>query len=423
MHRIEFPWSRAVRSALVLVIALAGSGVRAESPGSARSSDEREGPPDLPGRPVLAPAESIGAPARSRETERVRAHLRGALASLHAAPVEGPAGARRRELVAALESYVEVGRFPRNQRSPRRLPRFIDDRGHRCAVAHLMIISGHGALAARIQAAHEYDTIDTIASGPLGPEVAAWATAHGFMLEELAHIQPAYGFEPVERVALTEDALAHFVRQEERGLKLCLRRQLGNRPSELRVSLAVRRAPGVGEPDPNDTEAMRARAVRELTFEGTPALEPRTERCMRERVEYFLRNVALHHRLTERGVRAEVRYEDLNVLSDERARELRAKRAEIRALLRERRAAVERCHPTHTLDRAQPAVLQLYLLRDGRVVLERVDNGPEASCVAAALGLMDRRTPLDRHAEPFEARVRLRRVLPVRRPEIRHEPF
>jgi hypothetical protein len=115
---------------------------------------------------------------------RVREHL-----ALRAPVGVGPlALAQRRGLLDALDSYADRGIFPVNDIVPGRSPVFIDALGNACAVGHLMISSGHGALAERISADMNLAYVHDIAI----PEVAEWATTNGFTIDELAWIQPTY---------------------------------------------------------------------------------------------------------------------------------------------------------------------------------------------------------------------------------------
>jgi hypothetical protein len=115
---------------------------------------------------------------------RVREHL-----ALRTPVGVGPlALAQRRGLLDALDSYADRGIFPVNDLVPGRSPVFIDALGNACAVGHLMISSGHGALAERISAEMNLAYVHDIAL----PEVAVWAATNGFTIDELAWIQPTY---------------------------------------------------------------------------------------------------------------------------------------------------------------------------------------------------------------------------------------
>lgn len=127
----------------------------------------------------------------SSDAARIAEHLHRVLEhlALHAPVGVGPlALAQRRGLLEALDSYADRGIFPVNDSVPGRSPVFIDPLGNACAVGHLMISSGHGALAERISAEMNLAYVHDIAL----PEVAVWAATNGFTIDELAWIQPTY---------------------------------------------------------------------------------------------------------------------------------------------------------------------------------------------------------------------------------------
>lgn len=99
-----------------------------------------------------------------------------------------------------LHAYWQAGRFPLNRPRADRVPRFLDDDeesalddlGPRiCAVGHLLSLDLGLQAAREISEAFEYDYVPDIESDAL----AAWAEQSGLSLEELAMIQPSYGFE------------------------------------------------------------------------------------------------------------------------------------------------------------------------------------------------------------------------------------
>ena len=141
-----------------------------------------------------------GDPERAGEDARITAHLAHVLAELRARPSANP---RREVLLDALAEYIAAGEFPRRTEDPYpgRRPRFIDDRGVHCAVGYLLARSGHGELAAAIDAEQEYAYVSEIHS----PALAAWAREHGFTRDELAMIQPKYRGVPTEE--LTRDQI------------------------------------------------------------------------------------------------------------------------------------------------------------------------------------------------------------------------
>ena len=129
------------------------------------------------------------------ETLRIRTHLAFVLDRLRARdPVEPAAARRRHRALEALERYIARGVFPHRgvDLYPGRRPRFIDDAGVQCAVGFLIAESGEPELTRAINARHEYAFIRDIQE----PALVAWATEHGFTLDELAMIQPEYGGPP-----------------------------------------------------------------------------------------------------------------------------------------------------------------------------------------------------------------------------------
>ncbi|MBL7938878.1 MAG: hypothetical protein JNL43_05915 [Flavobacteriales bacterium] len=125
------------------------------------------------------------------DAERIAEHLRRVQRHLSAhtpAGIGPEARAHRQALLGALEAYADGGRFPINDAVPGRAPVFIDDNGTACAVGHLMIVSGHVDIADHVHRAMNLAYIHDIAL----PEVAQWATDHGFTTNELAWIQPTY---------------------------------------------------------------------------------------------------------------------------------------------------------------------------------------------------------------------------------------
>ncbi len=137
----------------------------------------------------------------TQEAQRIATHLhlvREHLAD-HVPEGLGPAQLEQRmNLLQELERYAEAGRFPRNFVVPKRNPVFIDPFGTPCAVGYLMIASGHAELAQRIDREMELAYVLDMD----WPEIADWASAHGFTAPELAWIQPGYPPEPLPFVPI-----------------------------------------------------------------------------------------------------------------------------------------------------------------------------------------------------------------------------
>ncbi|HVK78830.1 MAG TPA: hypothetical protein VM734_36270 [Kofleriaceae bacterium] len=126
------------------------------------------------------------------EVARIQHHLAGAEAQLRAADVRGLSPdqrARRAALIDELARYRARGRFPRNLDFAARTPYFIDARGVRCAMAHLIETHGGGALVARVAATANNAYVAELAGDP---ELIAWLDANGLTVGEAARIQPSY---------------------------------------------------------------------------------------------------------------------------------------------------------------------------------------------------------------------------------------
>jgi hypothetical protein len=126
---------------------------------------------------------------------RVRRHFKRVEQQLRAREVQtwpNPLRLARHRNLDRLRRYWQQSRFPRNDGRPRppawRAPCFIDQNKRVCAVAYLVIESGHAETAARIAQDANYAYVDEMESA----ELAAWARTSGFSRAELALIQPAY---------------------------------------------------------------------------------------------------------------------------------------------------------------------------------------------------------------------------------------
>lgn len=87
-----------------------------------------------------------------------------------------------------LHVYATHGIFPRNHDRPGWTPCFIDRSGRECAVAHLVIQSGHTDAARHIAYAANNASIFEMNF----PELDTWTDESGFTKAELALIQPSY---------------------------------------------------------------------------------------------------------------------------------------------------------------------------------------------------------------------------------------
>ncbi len=82
------------------------------------------------------------------------------------------------------------GSFPINTFHEKRTTYFIDIYGTAGAVGQLIIESGYRDFSTRISEEYNYDFIHQLNSKY--PDLKVWALDHGFTLDELAWIQPAY---------------------------------------------------------------------------------------------------------------------------------------------------------------------------------------------------------------------------------------
>ena len=122
------------------------------------------------------------------EQARVRDHLIGAERSARRRrPRLDPHTALCRALLLdELSHYRQRGRFPRNvARGTQPVPQIIDEHGTRCAVAHLMEISGQGELVRHIADTENDARVHALARLP---ELRAWLGAAGLSLDEAARI-------------------------------------------------------------------------------------------------------------------------------------------------------------------------------------------------------------------------------------------
>lgn len=94
----------------------------------------------------------------------------------------------RLQLIATLRDYAQEKIFPTNLYHSVRTPYFVDDFGVHCAVGYLMHSSGYDNLVNEIRQNENYKYIEVIQTKGVGE----WAIKHGFTLDELKWIQPAY---------------------------------------------------------------------------------------------------------------------------------------------------------------------------------------------------------------------------------------
>jgi len=121
---------------------------------------------------------------------RVREHLGRTERALRAAPTDERAEARARQL-DRLREYRERGEFPRNRHVSERSPVFVDDSGTHCAVGYLLREDGRADLVREVVERDNTVRVEDLADDD---PVLDWAETNGLSREDLARIQPGYGF-------------------------------------------------------------------------------------------------------------------------------------------------------------------------------------------------------------------------------------
>lgn len=126
------------------------------------------------------------------EITRIQTHLATVDGELRAADVTRlsiPQRARRAALIKELAIYRARGVFPRNLELDRPTPFLIDDRGVRCAMAHLIETHGGAAFVTRIAASANNAYVRELA---VDAALRAWLDHNGLTVDEAARIQPSY---------------------------------------------------------------------------------------------------------------------------------------------------------------------------------------------------------------------------------------
>lgn len=135
-------------------------------------------------------AQPLGLAAADRA--RIRAHLAEVEVELRQKDVGHLTSAQRAarsRALDALHGYWIAGEFPRNTTGiAPRVPVFIDAEDRRCAMAHLMIASGHEEVARDI--ARTQNTARVVEM--TDPRLSEWLAANGLTLPEAQSIQPTY---------------------------------------------------------------------------------------------------------------------------------------------------------------------------------------------------------------------------------------
>jgi hypothetical protein len=94
----------------------------------------------------------------------------------------------RARVVEELARYGARGRFPRNA-SGRWRPVFVDEVGTRCAVGHLLEVTGHGELTRAVAGAANFARVRELVRLE---ELVAWLDEVGLTAAEAARVQPEY---------------------------------------------------------------------------------------------------------------------------------------------------------------------------------------------------------------------------------------
>ena len=333
------------------------------------------------------------------EADRIQTHLLWVVDRLSAVPAAGlshSARERRLRLLESLRVYARARRFPRVDRV-QRTPRFVDDRGVLCAVGHLISESGHPALVEAVRRDHEYDLIEEMHE----PALERWAARHGFDLNELALIQPAYRSErPPDPAPVRVDVRVSGVSEE---LEPVLQRAIRMRTAALRA--CYERSYSVGRPtDP--PRAARVPIHARLGSEGVIAdvESPRSE-------DPFV--ACLTRRLRSTRVPPPETPDlplDIVVAFGSTGELPTLDRAALMRLLEEERAAIEAC--VRDDDAATSVSVRVVVRAAGRPVLQSRSEprSPSAqTCVDGALQRVAQRATLEFRVEATtRARARWR---------------
>lgn len=127
------------------------------------------------------------------EREWIRTHLtlvEQTLRARSAAHLSPQQRVNRLKALAHLNQYWHEGNFPVNDQYNYRTPIFIDKYDNFCAVGYLVKATGYEQVSRKIAAQTNLAYVREMNY----PELFAWATEYGFTVDELAWIQPGYGW-------------------------------------------------------------------------------------------------------------------------------------------------------------------------------------------------------------------------------------
>jgi hypothetical protein len=125
--------------------------------------------------------------------EKIDYHLDNVIEYLMKADVASLSAQQRQnrgKLIETLESYRQLGVYPKNEHIAKCNPVFIDNYNTHCAVGYLMQQSGYESLARKIATNENLASVQEIKT----EGVAEWASTCGFSVNELALIQPEYEY-------------------------------------------------------------------------------------------------------------------------------------------------------------------------------------------------------------------------------------
>lgn len=123
---------------------------------------------------------------------------------------------QRHTQIARLRAYAEAGVFPQNDEMPGMLSMLVDDEGHPCAMASLVIQSGHPGLISRLSTQDNALQFGDQTEGAL----YEWILTSGLTIEETAFVQEPDFFvsdtlDPEQRALMvqaeTERLRIHFL--------------------------------------------------------------------------------------------------------------------------------------------------------------------------------------------------------------------
>lgn len=126
------------------------------------------------------------------DNERIKCHLSLVLKTLENRAVNHLSVLqmqKRKEHLAMLKKYIEIGIFPTNHYHSHRQPYFVDNFGVHCAVGFLLEQDGQTDFVTKIRQNDNYAYIRELTKYST---LTIWAKENGFTLDELAWIQPTY---------------------------------------------------------------------------------------------------------------------------------------------------------------------------------------------------------------------------------------